>query len=183
MIALFDNEEVGSCTAQGADSKITELVMNRILHDIDGSPNAFEVAIRNSFVMSADQAHALHPNYTDRHEENHRPALHGGPVIKFNSNQRYATTAITASLMRVIAERCGVPLQDVCVRNDSPCGSTIGPIISAKLGIRTLDIGGPMLAMHSIRETCCTTGVSQTLLLFKTYFEEFAKVDAMLDIE
>jgi len=181
MISLFDNEEVGSASAQGASSKLSELVMQRITKDI-GEGN-FEQAIANSYLLSADQAHAVHPNYSDKHEDQHRPKLHGGPVVKINSNQKYATTSITASFLRVLAERCGVPLQDFVVRNDSPCGSTIGPILSQKLGIRTLDIGGPMLAMHSIREMCGTTSVSQSLLLFKTFFEGFSALDESSKIE
>lgn len=181
MISLFDNEEVGSSSAQGASSKLSELVMQRITKDIgDGN---FEQAIANSYLLSADQAHAVHPNYSDKHEGRHQPKLHGGPVVKINCNQRYATTSITSSFLRVIAEKCGVPLQDFVVRNDSACGSTIGPILAQKLGIRTLDIGGPMLAMHSIREMCCTSSVSQSLLLFKTFFEEFAALDESSCIE
>ncbi len=90
-----------------------------------------------------------------------------GIVLKFNANQRYATTAITASILREVASRCGVPLQDVAVRNDSGCGSTIGPIISAELGVRTVDIGTPQLSMHSIREMACTSGVHQATQLYK----------------
>ncbi len=100
----------------------------------------------------------------------HPPTPHThtqGVVLKFNANQRYATTAITASILREVASRCGVPLQDVAVRNDSTCGSTIGPIISAELGVRTVDIGTPQLSMHSIREMSCTSGVHQATMLYK----------------
>ena len=179
MIALYDNEEVGSESAQGAGSMLTENIMRRICIDLNSS---FEQSIANSFLISADQAHAVHPNYAQKHEKNHCPALHGGPVIKFNAGQRYATTAVTASLLRIIASNCNIPLQDVVVRNDSTCGSTIGPIISAKLGIRTLDIGGPQLAMHSIREMCCTSSVEQCLVLFKEFFQKFPEVDRSFNV-
>lgn len=174
MISLFDNEEVGSTSAQGADSSLTEFIVRRICENFGG---AFEQTVANSYLLSVDQAHAVHPNYSSLHENQHKPKLHGGIVIKINANQRYATTAITSSIIRIIAEKCGVELQDVVVRNDSACGSTIGPILSAKLGIRTLDMGGPMLSMHSIREQCCTTSVEQSVTLFHAFFEQFSALD------
>lgn len=180
MITLYDNEEVGSESAQGAASMLTEHVIRRICQSIN-SP--FEQTIANSFLLSADQAHAVHPNYPEKHEENHKPAFHGGPVIKINANQRYATTAVTSSILKVIAKKCEVPIQEVVVKNDSQCGSTIGPILSAKLGIRTLDIGGPQLSMHSIREMCCTSSVNQNITLYKAFFKDLPIVDASFCLE
>ncbi|XP_019853573.1 PREDICTED: aspartyl aminopeptidase-like [Amphimedon queenslandica] len=178
MVAMFDNEEVGSQSAQGAGSSLLEFIMRRISNG--GSAVAFEESIPKSFLVSADQAHAIHPNYSEKHEYNHTPFLHGGPVLKLNANQRYATTAITASILREIAKKASVPLQEVVVRNDSSCGSTIGPILSAKLGLRTVDIGSPQLSMHSIREMACTTGVLQSILLYTSYFNNFTTLDASI---
>lgn len=133
--------------------------------------------------MSADMAHALHPNYMDKHEENHQPKLHGGLVIKHNANQRYATNAVTSFIFREIANKHSLPVQDFVVRNDMACGSTIGPILASGVGIRTVDVGAPQLSMHSIREMCAVDDVKYSYEHFKLYFEEFSLLDAKIDVD
>ncbi|CAD5116023.1 DgyrCDS4956 [Dimorphilus gyrociliatus] len=174
MVSLFDNEEVGSQSAQGAMSTIQELILRRL--SSGANPVAFEESISKSLMISSDMAHAVHPNYPDKHEDQHKPSLHKGIVIKTNQNQRYATTLVTAGILREIAQIAQVPLQDFVVRNDSLCGSTIGPIMSAKLGMATIDIGAPQLSMHSIREMCDVSSIKQGCDLFKTFYENFGKV-------
>ncbi|KAI9301044.1 aspartyl aminopeptidase-like protein, partial [Cunninghamella echinulata] len=188
LISLFDNEEVGSTTAQGANSNLLPSTLERIIETkIDNNKSSskvlFEQAIHKSLLVSADMAHAVHPNYTERYEENHRPALHKGTVIKINANQKYATTAPTSLILREIANRRNVPIQEFVVRNDSPCGSTIGPMLSAKLGLRTIDVGNPQLSMHSIRETGGVDDVKNGIDLLKGFFELFPTVDAQVFVD
>ncbi|MBK9032696.1 MAG: M18 family aminopeptidase [Myxococcales bacterium] len=148
VIALFDHEEVGSASAAGAGGAVLPRVLERLV----GSREAFHQACARSTCVSADMAHAVHPNYPGRHEPRHKPVLNGGPVIKTNAQQRYATTAATAAMFAELCRLEGVPVQHYAHRTDLPCGSTIGPITSTLLGIATVDVGNPMLSMHSARE-------------------------------
>lgn len=150
--ALFDHEEVGSESAYGAHSGFLPRALERIVLGRGGSREDYHRALAGSLCVSADMAHAVHPNYTSRHEERHKPTLNGGPVVKINSQQRYATSGATAALFRDLCARAEVPVQHYAHRTDLPCGSTIGPIASTLLGIRTVDVGNPMLSMHSARE-------------------------------
>ena len=117
-----------------------------------GDEECYARMLDRSVMVSADNAHAIHPNYADRHDDRHGPRLNAGPVIKHNANQRYATSSETAGLYRLLAEEEDVPVQSFVVRSDMGCGSTIGPLTAAEIGVRTLDIGVPTLAMHSVRE-------------------------------
>ncbi|XP_043707238.1 probable aspartyl aminopeptidase [Telopea speciosissima] len=184
MVALFDHEEVGSSSAQGAGSPAMLDALARITNSFSSSDaKLLEKAIQRSFLVSADMAHALHPNYMDKHEDNHQPKLHGGLVIKHNANQRYATNAVTSFLFREISERHQLPIQDFAVRNDMPCGSTIGPILASGVGIRTVDVGAPQLSMHSIREMCAVDDVRYSYEHFKAYFQEFSQLDAKVCVD
>lgn len=177
MLCCFDHEEVGSDSAVGAGSPIMSEAISRVLGCFDTSDEMLKVTIRNSFLVSADVAHAIHPNYSGKHDDNHRPLLNKGTVIKTNSNQRYATNAETGFLLRELSRRANAPVQEFVVRNDCPCGSTIGPIISARVGIRTVDLGVPSLSMHSIRETMGVEDVTTNARLFTTFFREFGALD------
>lgn len=184
MVALFDHEEVGSNSAQGAGSPAMLDALSRVTNAFSSSDSKLlEKAVQQSFVVSADMAHALHPNYMDKHEENHRPKMHKGLVIKHNANQRYATNAVTSFIFREIAARHNLPIQDFVVRNDMPCGSTIGPILASGVGIRTVDVGAPQLSMHSIREMCGVDDVQHSYLHFKAYFEEFSALDTKITVD
>jgi aspartyl aminopeptidase len=148
VIALFDHEEVGSASAAGAGSAVLPRVLERLARDRE----TFLQACARSTCISADMSHAVHPNYAGKHEPRHKPKLNSGPVIKTNVQQRYATTAATAAMFETLCREEEVPVQQYVVRTDLACGSTIGPITSTLLGIETVDVGNPMLSMHSARE-------------------------------
>jgi aspartyl aminopeptidase len=156
VVCLYDHEEIGSQSATGADSTVLVTVLERLVLAAGGDREAFHRALAGSVCASVDGAHATHPNYADRHEPSHQVALNAGPVIKRNSNERYATHADSEAHLRVAAHTADVPLQEFVVRSDLACGSTIGPITAARLGVPTVDLGIPMLSMHSARELCGT---------------------------
>jgi aspartyl aminopeptidase len=153
LIALFDNEEVGSDTFRGAGSTLLDTAIERLCAGGAKAREDLLRALSRSVLVSADGAHAVHPNYADFHDPQHRPRLGGGPVIKVNASERYATTAATRAYLAQCAEAADVGIQHYVHRTDLPCGSTIGPISATRLGVPAVDIGAPMLSMHSIRET------------------------------
>ncbi|UZE94862.1 M18 family aminopeptidase [Alkalimarinus alittae] len=148
MLVCSDHEEVGSQSAEGAQGPFLMNVLERLYPD---SQTRAQV-INASMMISADNAHGVHPNFADKHDNNHGPLINEGPVIKINANQRYATNSETSSIYRHLSEQLDLPYQSFVVRSDMACGSTIGPITASNIGVRTLDIGVPQLAMHSIRE-------------------------------
>lgn len=151
-IALYDNEECGSESAEGAASPFLAAVLERVSLCAGGSREDLHRALARSRFVSADMAHAVHPHHADRHEPQHMPRLNAGPVIKINTNLRYATNAATQAYFERLCREADVPVQRYVNRTDLPCGTTIGPITAARLGIPTVDVGNPMLSMHSIRE-------------------------------
>lgn len=148
LLVCNDHEEVGSGSLGGARGNFLESVLERIA----GNREDYARMMHRSLLVSTDNAHGVHPNFADRHDGNHGPVLNAGPVVKVNSNQAYATSSETAGLVRHLADRAKVPLQSFVVRSDMGCGSTIGPLTATRLGVRTVDIGVPTFAMHSIRE-------------------------------
>ena len=156
MIVLNDHEEVGSSSTTGAGGPLLERVLERHVLARGGSRDDLLRSLAGSSCVSADNAHAVHPNYTERHDLDHGPLVNAGPAIKINSNQRYATSSATAALFRRACDTAGVPHQVFVSRNNMPCGSTIGPITATRLGIDTVDVGVPQLSMHSARELCGT---------------------------
>jgi aspartyl aminopeptidase len=148
ILVCNDHEEVGSVSAAGASGPMLDAVLDRLVPQRERR----ERALSRSLLVSADNAHGVHPNFADRHDANHGPLLNAGPVLKLNTNQRYATSSETGALFRWLCEQEDVPLQAFSVRSDMACGSTIGPLTAAALGVRTVDVGVPTFAMHSPRE-------------------------------
>jgi len=167
-VVLYDHEEVGSRSAQGAASDFLRSCLQRLSGD---SAEDYHRAVAKSFLISADMSHAIHPNYADRHEPKHQPVLGGGPVVKINVNQSYATDGESWASFERWAREAEVRTQRFVVRSDLGCGSTIGPITAAQLGIRTVDAGNPMLSMHSCREVAAASDVPKMIDVMKRFFQ------------
>lgn len=172
VLACFDNEEVGSSTKQGADSELLASILERIVIALKGDREDYLRSLAKSFIISADLAHAVHPNYGEKHDPQLRPVINGGPVIKIAASQSYTTDAESSAAYEMICKKAGVPYQKFANRSDSRGGSTIGPINSTHLNIRSVDMGNPVLGMHSIREL---GGVKDHYYCIKS-FEEFYKL-------
>jgi aspartyl aminopeptidase len=172
VVVLYDHEEVGSRSAQGAASSLLPDALERIVSGYKGGEaQGLPRALANSTLISADMAHAVHPNYSDRHEPGHRPVIGRGPVIKVNANQAYATDSSTSAMFAALCKQRDVGVQQFVVRTDLACGSTIGPITAARVGIRTVDVGNPMLSMHSCREMAGTADVDPFIDVLSAYFQ------------
>lgn len=167
VLALFDHEEVGSQSHIGAQGNLLTAFIERLM---PASEARFRI-LHQSLMLSVDNAHGIHPSFPHKHDEGHGPKLNAGPVIKYDANQGYATSPETAALIKVLAEQCGAPYQVYVTRADMRCGSTIGPMTSAKAGIRTVDIGLPTFAMHSIRELAGTKDLEHMNDIIERYFE------------
>ncbi|HNJ64306.1 MAG TPA: M18 family aminopeptidase [Turneriella sp.] len=169
VVALYDHEEIGSLSESGAETRLTEALLSEIAVRYQLSTTDYQNLLRESVFLSADMAHGVHPNFADRHDTENRPRLGGGITLKINQNRRYATSAATHALFSDICRRHHIDHQVYTHRNDLPCGSTIGPTMSARLGMPTLDVGVAMLGMHSARETCAWADV-ETYSRFMKFF-------------
>jgi aspartyl aminopeptidase len=170
-VVLYDHEEVGSQSAQGAAGTFLLESLERVVAGFKGGePQGFPRARARSLLISADMAHGVHPNFPDKHDAGHRPVLGRGPVIKTNVNQSYASDAKTAGAFAALCASVGVTPQQFTPRNDGPCGSTIGPISAARTGIPTVDVGNPMLSMHSCREMAGAADVEPMIRVLQAFF-------------
>ena len=177
---FFNNEEVGSTTREGAASNFLQSVLDSIaslqndchpgVREHDRAQAPLSSTLAESIALSIDMAHAEHPNHTEKHELNHAPLLGKGIVLKTNSQKRYASDLMSSAQLRLLCEKAEIPLQVFIMRNDMPCGSTVGPTVSANLGIPTVDIGEPMLSMHSIREMMAASDHEDMIKLVKALY-------------
>ncbi len=168
--AFFDHEEIGSNSTKGADGSFISDILQRISDTLGYNNEEYKRALAQSFMISADMSHAYHPNFPQFYDDNHKIMVNKGPAIKINANQRYTSTAITESFFISLCEAAGVPYQKYVHRTNLPCGSTIGPMVAAQLGIKSVDIGNPMWSMHSIRESAGALDHNYLIQVFEQYF-------------
>jgi aspartyl aminopeptidase len=175
LLVCNDHEEVGSLSAAGAQGPLLSSILKRLA----GDEQSYAALTDRSMMISADNAHGIHPNYADRHDSNHGPLLNRGPVIKINANQRYASNSETTGLFRMLAAAEDVPVQSFVVRTDMACGSTIGPITAGATGVRTLDIGVPTFAMHSVRELAGTRDAADLCRILRRFYNYRGRLSAV----
>lgn len=172
VLAIFDNEETGSQTKQGAGSPFLASLIERIVMAQGGTLEDYHRSIEKAFMISADNAHAWHPNYSEKYDPTNHPVLGGGPVIKFNAAQKYASDAVSAAIFAGICEKACVPFQRFVNHSDVAGGSTLGNILASSLPLRGVDMGNPLLAMHSCRETAAVRDHFYCIEAFKTFYLE-----------
>ena len=172
VLAIFDNEETGSQTKQGAGSPFLSYMLKRIALAQSGTPEAYYQAVERAFMISADNAHAWHPNYPEKYDPTNQPVLGGGPVIKFNAAQKYASDAMSASVFAGLCHKAGVPCQRFVNHSDVAGGSTLGNILASSIPLRGVDMGNAILAMHSCRETGSTLDHEYCVKVFTQFYQE-----------
>lgn len=170
VLAIFDNEETGSQTKQGAGSPFLSMMLKRIALAQSGTTEAFFQAVERAFMISADNAHAWHPNYSEKYDPTNHPVLGGGPVIKFNAAQKYASDAVSAAVFSELCRKAGVPCQRFVNHSDVAGGSTLGNILASSIPLRGVDMGNAILAMHSCRETGSVADHLYTVKAFSQFF-------------
>ncbi len=168
--AFFDHEEVGSNSTKGADSSFIGDILERIATSMKCHGEDYKRALAQSFIISADMSHAYHPSFAQFYDENHKIMVNEGPAIKINANQRYTSNAITEAFFIQLCEKAGVPYQKYVHRSNLPCGSTIGPMVAAQLGIKSVDIGNAMWSMHSIRESAGVIDHNYIISVMEEFF-------------
>jgi len=182
LINLFDHEECGSLSAQGAQANIVADTIERIIRGVAKDPLAVDIreialrTARRSLILSADNSHAVHPNYSAKHPSLDPPLLNNGPVIKHNVNQRYASDVEGTAIVTLICKKHGIPIQEFVIRQDTNCGTTIGPTTGANTGIRTVDIGNAQLCMHSIREMVGAKDIENMIRLLNAFFVDYSSI-------
>lgn len=172
VLAIFDNEETGSQTKQGAGSPFLSYMLKRIALAQGGTEEAYYQAVEHAFMISADNAHAWHPNYSEKYDPTNHPMLGGGPVIKFNAAQKYASDAYSASVFAGLCKKAGVPCQRFVNHSDVAGGSTLGNILASSIPLRGVDMGNAILAMHSCRETGSTADHEFCIKVFTQFYQE-----------
>lgn len=172
VLAIFDNEETGSQTKQGAGSPFLSTLLQRIVLAQGGTMDDYHRAVEQAFMISADNAHAYHPNYGEKYDPTNHPVLGGGPVIKFNAAQKYASDAVSAAVFAEVCRKAGVPCQTFVNHSDVAGGSTLGNILASSIPLRGVDMGAPVLAMHSCRETGAVADHLHTIKAFTTFYSE-----------
>ncbi len=171
VMAIFDNEETGSGTKQGAASPMLDYILRRINAAKGGNEEDFMRAVSDSFMISADDAHGVHPNYVEKQDPTNQPTLGGGPVVKINANCKYMTDADSAAVFKVLCERAGVPCQYFVNHSDVAGGSTLGNILTSQLPLRGVDVGSPIWAMHSVRETASLSDHTAMIAVFTEFYK------------
>jgi aspartyl aminopeptidase len=171
VMVCFDNEEIGSSTQHGADSPMLSSVLERIVLALGQNREGYFRSLAHSFMISADMAHAIHPNYIEKQDPTNHPRINEGPVIKISANQKYTTDSYSDSVYEQICRHADIPVQKFVNRSDQPGGSTIGPINAAHMNIRSIDIGNPMLGMHSVRELAGVKDHTYIIKSFESFFE------------
>ncbi|KAI1007305.1 Vacuolar aminopeptidase 1 [Podosphaera aphanis] len=184
LVGVFDDEEIGSLLRQGARGNFLPSVIERIsesFNDYTSSANVLSQTYANSFLISADVTHAVHPNFLSSYLEGHAPRLNVGLVVCANTNGHTTTDSVSTALLTTVAEMCDSPLQTFMIRNDSRSGGTVGPMLSAAMGVRSIDVGLPQLSMHSIRATTGAKDPGLGVKIFKGFFDEFENIDAKFE--
>jgi len=185
LVNLFDHEECGSLSAQGAQANVVADTIERIMRGFAKDPLAVDIrelafrAARRSLILSADNSHAVHPNFLEKHTQLDPPKVNCGPVIKHNVNQRYASDVEGTAIVILLCKKHNIPIQEFVIRQDTNCGTTIGPTTGANTGIRTVDIGNAQLCMHSIREMVGVNDIENMIRLLNAFFTDYSNVSLL----